>query len=119
MAGRETAGWFGLDIEESRPLARLPELTPPCRRRDGDMEFEGGMDFTSFLLPGRTASARLASRAWGRELSTAGRTLGWSALRASLPMRSRSTVPIWRRATSWAWSWSRRMTDKARLWAEK
>lgn len=76
MAGRETAFRLVSDIEASRPLVRTPELIPPCLRRDGDMEFEGARDFTALRLPGRTASALLASRAWGRELSTAGRTLG-------------------------------------------
>ncbi|MCX6568162.1 MAG: hypothetical protein NT147_03810 [Candidatus Aminicenantes bacterium] len=119
MAGRETAFRFGLDGDMSLSLARTPCEPPACLSREGVREFDGGTDFTSFRLPGRTASARLASIAWGRELSMTGRILGCSPLRATRPIRSRSPDAIWRRAMSWDWSWSRRMTDRARLWAEK
>jgi hypothetical protein len=119
MAGRETAFRFGPDKDASFSRVRAPDGTAPCLRRAGDTEFAGGTDFTSLRLPGRTASARLASIAWGRELSTAGRILGCSALRATLLIRPSSPDPICRRAMSGDWSWLRRTTVKARLWAGK
>lgn len=119
MTGRETASPLGLTPEASLSLARSPDEAPPRLRREEETESAGGSDFTSLRLPGRTASARLASITWGRELSTTGRIPGWSPLRVTRPIRSRSPVPIWRRAMSRDWSWSRRMTDRARLWAEK
>jgi len=76
MAGRETAFRFGLDTDAPRSLVRAPCETAPCRRREEDTELAGGKDFTALRLPDRTASARLASMAWGRALSTAGRILG-------------------------------------------
>ncbi len=104
MAGRETAFRSGLDGDISLAFARTPCEPPACLSREAVTEFAGGRDFTSFRPPGRTASARLASIAWGRELSRTGRILGCSPLRATRPIRSRSTDAIWRRAMSWDWS---------------
>jgi hypothetical protein len=119
MAGRETAFRFGSDREASRSLVRAPCEAVLCLRREGDREFDGASDFTSFRLPGRAERARLASSAWGLILSTAGRRFGCSALRATLSIRPSSFAPSWRRAMSGDWSWLRRMTVMARLWAGK
>jgi len=103
MTGRETPFRLGSDPDASRSLVRTPCERPASLSREEDKELAGGTDFTSFRLPGRTASARLASIAWGRALSTAGRILGCSPLRATRPIRSSSPDPTWRRAMSGDW----------------